>query len=117
MKRLLLKTDIALFILIVAAAVVGIVLMSGAGSAGYAVIRVDGEEYQRLDLSIDQTIDIDGVHIEVKDGAVAFIESDCPTHACIKTGWLRVPGATAACLPNRISITVTGESGVDAVAE
>ncbi|MDD5018175.1 MAG: NusG domain II-containing protein [Eubacteriales bacterium] len=117
MKRILCKADIALFIIIVVIAVAGIVWMSGAGSAKTAIIRVDGEVYQQVSLSVDQTIVIGDVRIEVKAGAVAFVESDCPTQACVKTGWLSAPGASAACLPNRISITVTGDSGVDAVAE
>lgn len=118
MKHLLFKADIALFILIVAIAVTGIVLMSsGAGNAESALIRVDGDVYKEVSLSVDQTIYLGNVRIDIKNGAIAFIDSDCPTHACVKAGWLKVPGASAACLPNRISITVTGESGVDAVAE
>jgi hypothetical protein len=117
MKRILSRADIILFVIIVAAAVVGIVLMAGRGSGGTAVIRVNGEAYKEVDLGADQQIIIGEVHIEVYDGKIAFVESDCETHACIKTGWLSLPGQSAACLPNRISITVTGESGVDAVAE
>ena len=117
MKRILSPADIILFAVIVAAAVLGIVLMSGSGSGSSAIIRVDGEVYREVDLGVDQTIDIDGVRIEVRAGAIAFIESDCAAHTCIKTGWLSVPGASAACLPNRISVTVTGQSEVDAVAE
>ena len=92
-------------------------LMSGSGTGASAVIRVDGEVYKEVDLAIDQVIEIGSVRIEVKDGAIAFIESDCTAHTCVKAGWLSTPGASAACLPNRISITVTGESGVDAIAE
>jgi hypothetical protein len=117
MKRILSRADIFLFIVIVAAAAVGIVLMAGRGSGGTAVIRVDGDVYQEVDLATDQEIVIGDVHIEVRDGAIAFVESDCETHACIKMGWLRSPGQSAACLPNRISVTVMGESGVDAVAQ
>ena len=117
MKRILSLADIILFFMIVVVAVLGIVLMSGSGSGASAVIRVDGEVYREVDLGVDQVIEIGAVRIEVKDGAIAFIESDCPTHTCVKAGWLRTPGASAACLPNRISITVMGESGVDAIAE
>lgn len=91
--------------------------MSGAGGGSSAVVRVDGKPVKQVDLSVDQSFYIGSVRIEVKDGAVAFIESDCPGKECIKSGWLRVPGSSAACLPNRVSVTVTGESGVDAVAQ
>jgi len=117
MKRILSTADIILFFILVAAAVLGILLMSGDGSGGSALIRVDGEVYREVDLDVDQVVHIDDVTIEVKDGAIAFIESDCIAHTCVKTGWLSAPGASAACLPNRISVTVTGENGVDAIAE
>ena len=117
MKHILSKADIALFILIVVVAVVGMMIFSGSGAGSTAVIRVDGKVERQVNLSVDQAFFIGNVKIEVKDGAIAFIESDCPHKECVNAGWLRVPGASAACLPNRISITVEGESGVDAVAE
>ncbi len=117
MKRILSKADIVLFVIIAVIAVTGIVLLSGGDGAGTAVIRVNGEVEREVSLSIDQSFYIGNVQIEVKDGAIAFIESDCPTKQCVKTGWLKTPGASAACLPNRISITVVGEREVDAVAK
>jgi hypothetical protein len=117
MKHILSKADIALFILIIIIAVVGMILLSGSGGGSTAVIRVEGKVYRQVDLSVDQSFYIGNVKIEVKDGAVAFIASDCPGKECIRAGWLKTPGSSAACLPNRISITVEGESGVDAIAE
>jgi hypothetical protein len=118
MKRILSKADTALFIIIIAIAVAGIMLMSGSGGGKTAVVRVDGNVERRVDLRTDQTFSIGDVMFEVKDGAIAFTESDCPDKDCIRAGWLRVPGASMACLPNRISVTVEGESesGVDAIA-
>ena len=49
------------------------------------------------------------VVFEVKDGAVAFIQSDCPDQVCVNTGWLSRPGHFAACLPNNILMFVIGE--------
>ena len=117
MKHILFKADIILFFAIVLAAALGIVFLSGSGQAQSAVIRVDGSVYQEVSLATDQTVRVGNVRIEVKDGAIAFVESDCPGQECVKAGWLKTPGATAACLPNRISITVSGESEVDAVAQ
>lgn len=117
MKHILSKADIALFIIIVIIAAAGLLFMSGSGGGSEAVVREDGKVVKQISLSVDQSFYIGNVRIEVKDGAVAFVESDCPGRECIKAGWLRVPGASAACLPNRVSITVTGESGVDAIAD
>jgi len=105
-----------LFILLLLAAAAGILLMSGGGQAQTAVIRQNGELVREVPLNVDQTFWVGDTVIAVKDGAIAFIESDCPNQECIHAGWLRIPGATAACLPNRVSITLTGESGVDAIA-
>lgn len=117
MKHILSKADIALFIFIVVIAAAGMLLPAGSGGGITAVIRVDGREYREVDLSVDQSFYIGNVKIEVRDGAIAFTESDCPHKECVRSGWLKTPGSSAACLPNRVSITVEGESGVDAIAE
>lgn len=121
MKNIVKKADIILFILLIAAAAAGIVLMSGAGAAGsVAVVRVDGKITRQVDLSVDQTFRVGDVRLQVRDGAIAFIESDCRDKVCIHAGWLKSPGSSAACLPNRVSVTVEGASEqqeVDTVAE
>jgi len=120
MKNIVKKADIILFILFIAAAAAGIVLMSGAGSGSVAVVRVDGVVTRQVDLSVDQTFRVGDVQLQVHDGAIAFIASDCPNKECIHAGWLKTPGSSAACLPNRVSVTVEGAGGdqeVDTVAE
>lgn len=116
MKTIFSKADIVLFILLLLIAAAGIIWMSSGGQAQTAVIRQDGKVVKEVPLNVDQTFWVGDVEITVEDGAIAFIESDCPNKECIHAGWLRMPGATAACLPNRISITLTGESEVDAIA-
>ncbi len=118
MKPLLKKADIILFGLLIAIAAAGIILLSGAGTAGEtAIVRQDGKTVRQISLSVDQTFRVGNVVFEVKDGAIAFIESTCPGKECIHSGWQRRPGSSAACLPNHISVTVTGQSEVDTVAE
>mgnify|MGYP003937216443 FL=1 len=121
MRNIVKKADIILFILLIAAAAAGIVLMSGAGSAGsVAVVRVDGVVTRQVDLGVDQTFRVGDVQLQVKDGAIAFIASDCPNKECIHAGWLKTPGSSAACLPNRVSVTIEGageQQEVDTVAE
>ncbi len=117
MKHILSKADIILFIIIIAIAVTGIVLLSGGGNANSAVIRSDGQIIKEVKLDVDQSFWVGDVRFEVKDGAIAFVESDCPGKECIHAGWLSSPGSSMACLPNKISVTLTGESEVDAIAE
>lgn len=117
MKHILTKADFALFIIIVLLAVLGMVLFFNSSNGETAVIRLEGEVIKQVSLNTDQLFYVNNVGIQVKDGKIAFVASDCPTKVCIKMGWISAPGASAACLPNRISITVMGDSGVDAVAE
>ena len=44
--------------------------------------------------------------LEVKDGAVRFVNSVCPDHICENTGWLRLEGEAAVCAPAGVSVTV-----------
>ncbi len=116
MKALFSKADIALFILLLLAAAAGIFALSGGGEAHTAVIRHSGIAVKEVPLNADQTFPVGDTVIEVKSGAIRFFESDCPGQECVHSGWLKNSGDTAACLPNRVSITLSGESGVDAIA-
>ena len=55
------------------------------------------------------------VTLEVKDGAVRFVNSVCPDHICENTGWLRLEGEAAVCapagFPSRWNRPADGRSG------
>lgn len=46
--------------------------------------------------------------IEIRHGRVRFISSPCRGQQCVHSGWLAHAGDLAACLPNGITVTVTG---------
>ncbi len=46
------------------------------------------------------------VHLQVKDGAIAFLDSQCPDHVCEQFGWLDKEDAWAACVPAGVYVTV-----------
>jgi hypothetical protein len=48
--------------------------------------------------------------IEIRNGAVRVAESDCPKGVCKHAGWVRTPGRSILCVPNRVLIEVAGES-------
>ena len=56
-----------------------------------------------LDEDHDYLYDVDDyiVHLQVKDGAIAFLDSQCPDHVCEQFGWLNEQDAWAACVPRR----------------
>ena len=53
--------------------------------------------------------------IEIKDGRIRVAESDCPKGVCKQAGWVRTPGRSIVCVPNKVLIEVRGERrGYDA---
>lgn len=80
-----------------------------------AEISVDGEIVMRLDLSRakNETISLENyeknIVLEVKDGAIRFVSSDCPDKICVNTGFIKNEIQTAVCLPNRTAIVILSE--------
>ena len=69
-------------------------------------------EYQ---LDRDQTILVGNqarpdMKIEIKGGAIRVAESDCPKGICKQAGWVRTPGRSIMCVPNRVLIELKGQS-------
>jgi len=114
------KGDFILLAGIAAAIIAGILLQfAGKESAGHhkvAVIRQGDTVLHTIDLDAvkeQRRIQIDGDYhntILVENGRIRYELSDCPDKVCVKTGWLDKPSLTAACLPNRTIVKVTGEN-------
>jgi len=118
------KWDVWIFAGLIVPALIlwGIAARRDSAVAARGQISVGGQVVQTVDLSRDGEVSLTGnphIRFAVKDRAVAFIASDCPDKLCIHSGYLATPGQMAACLPNRVSLTVLapdGGNGVDAVA-
>ena len=53
--------------------------------------------------------------IEIKGGAIRVAESSCPKGVCKQAGWIRTPGRSIVCVPNKVLIELRGERrGYDA---
>jgi hypothetical protein len=50
------------------------------------------------------------MRIEIKGGAIRVAESDCPKGVCKHAGWIRTPGRSIVCVPNRVLIELKGAS-------
>ena len=48
--------------------------------------------------------------IKITENGVSIIDSDCRNHICIHEGITDSPAKPLVCLPNKLLITVTGES-------
>lgn len=82
------------------------------GIADTALIRSGGKVFKEVPLSRDQQIEVPGplgVSIITIDKRRARISSDpSPRQYCVRQGWLQQAGEIAVCLPNEVSLELTG---------
>ncbi len=82
------------------------------GAADKAVIRSGGKIFREVALTRDQTLSVPGplgVSIIVIHDRQARIASDpSPRQYCVRQGWLKQAGEIAVCLPNQVSVELTG---------
>ena len=112
------KTKSLMWGLIFAVIVIGGLLLYrslGQGEGTVAVISVDGEELERVDLSkVRKEYDLEisteygnnTVHIE--PGAISVTAADCPDHVCMRQGKLTGSGIPIICMPHRLVIEILG---------
>ena len=50
-----------------------------------------------------------------EDGSIEFEHSDCPDQVCVEAVRIKVPGQSAACLPNQLILKIVplGDDGYD----
>lgn len=90
-------------------------------SAGHTALVQGPTEQIRVDLRRPQQLQIQGAQgpstLVVRDGAIAFTDSPCQRKLCIRSGAHRHAGATTACVPNRVSVSIAGRrvDGFDAL--
>lgn len=85
-----------------------------------AVISIDGEIWQKIDLSKvkeDYDIEIDTEYghntVHVVPGGISVSAADCPDQICVRQGLMIHGGVPIVCLPHRLVISIEG-SGIDA---
>jgi len=85
-----------------------------------ASIYHDGKLLKLLSLKPDRQILLeDGkMLIEIKDGKIRVLRSDCPNQVCVHVGWIAHPGEAITCVPFKtvIEIGSSEKSAIDAVA-
>ena len=83
------------------------------GNSGNLVIYKNGLVIKEASLSenkiIKLPVDSGNISIEIKPGnGVHILESSCPAKVCVHTGWIKRPGETIICLPNKILLEISG---------
>jgi hypothetical protein len=117
------RADVALVILIAAA--IGWLAATHwqpAAAAAQVEVRVAGQTSGTYPLDHARDIEVSGPLgvsvLQVRDGRVRFARSPCRNKVCIHSGWLQYSGDATACLPNAVSIALSGRGApeIDAVA-
>lgn len=84
-----------------------------AAAALYAVIQNSDGFYQVLSLDEDATVTVTGSLgtniIEIANGRVRCLESDCSNQTCVKQGWVSGRGQTVVCLPHKLIVQVVAD--------
>jgi hypothetical protein len=90
---------------------ISVTVWSG-GVADTVLIRSGGKVFREVPLSRDQQIEVPGplgVSIITIEKRRARISSDpSPRQYCVRQGWLQQAGEIAICLPNEVSVELTG---------
>lgn len=108
--------------LLMISAVLFVLSLTIGGTAGAeAVITVDGREETRLPLDEDAVYTVQRGEslniIRIENGAAYMEYADCPDGHCIAQGAVSRTGEVIVCLPNRVTVTITGaQEELDAVA-
>ena len=109
-------------LLIITLLLIGIILLfvlRGRSNEGsYVIIMYQNEEKARFSLASDGIYNINNGKnkIEILGGKVRMTYADCPDELCIRQGWIEFDGQSIICLPNKITVMVSGgDSLVDFV--
>lgn len=110
------KRDIIVILSLLAVSVILLLLVFLLSKSGeYVRVSVNGEECGIYSLARDAEITInDGTNIlKIEDGKAFIISADCPDHVCVNTGKISKVGQSIICLPNKVTVTVIGNSQPD----
>ena len=82
------------------------------GAADKAVIRSGGKIFSVVPLSRDQTIEVPGPlgisRIAIHNLQARIAADPSPRQYCVRQGWLKQAGEIAVCLPNQVSVELSG---------
>jgi len=83
-------------------------------AADKAVIRIGGKIFRELPLSRDDELDVEGAlglsKITIHKHQARISLDPSPRQYCVRQGWLTQAGEIAICLPNQVSLELTGKN-------
>ncbi len=82
------------------------------GIADKAVIRSGGKIFSEVPLSRNQLIEVPGplgiTRIAIHNLQARIASDPSPRQYCVRQGWLKQAGEIAVCLPNQVSVELSG---------
>lgn len=115
-KKFFRKNDLILIGLLVGVLLIIVVILAITGTGGNTVVvSVDGKVTESFPLSEDRTYLIEGYNggtntLVIQDGSAYVKDSSCPDHLCEHMGKINLVGQSVICLPNRVTVEITGPS-------
>jgi len=80
------------------------------------VVRAGGKVFAEVNLDRDGLMQVPGplgqTSVEVARHRVRIARDPGPRQLCVKQGWLSQAGQAALCLPNQVSVEITGASRI-----
>ncbi len=84
------------------------------GAADKAIVRSGGKIFRELPLSRNFELDVPGPlgnsKISILNRQARITSDPSPRQYCVRQGWLKQAGEVAICLPNQVSLELTGSS-------
>ncbi len=109
---------IVLAVLVVLAAIAGLLVWCLGQGGTVAHVYLDGELVRSIDLAqVEEgyTFTVEssaGTNtIQVEPGRIRVSHADCPDQVCVGQGWISTSAAPIVCLPHRLVIEITGGGG------
>lgn len=82
-------------------------------SAPVAVVQNSEGFYEVLPLNEDAQLTVESSRgtnvVEVANGSVRCVESDCGNQVCVGTGWVNASGQMIVCLPHQLTVQVVDD--------
>ena len=84
------------------------------GVADKAIIRSGGKIFREVPLSRDTIIQVPGPlgisQISIHNRQARITQDPSPRQYCVRQGWLKTAGEISICLPNQVSVELTGRA-------
>ena len=121
MNKKILRNDIILIASLLLVAVISLIVILTTTKKDnlIAKVSIQNEVVEVIDLKDKTERDyyVEGthgiVHIHVKDGAIAVVESTCPHQDCVHMGYVSETNKPIICTYNEVYIVIEGDSDID----